>query len=201
MPPTWIWKQDVLKNLTLGLAGRQEHYDSFGSTTLGKFSARWKIVDALALRGTVSTGFHAPTPGQSNVETLSTTFIPGTATQVQIGTYPVTSSIAKYYGATTLRPEESDNFSAGVVLTPLQNLLLTVDWYDIEVRHRIDSISQQFNVTHGGYYQAQRPGLRRRGRHRAVLHEWIQHQDPGHRRSGHLPVRHRPGSAITDAGL
>ena len=137
---------DVLQNLTLGLAGRQEHYDSFGSTTLGKFSARWKIVDALALRGTVSTGFHAPTPGQSNVETLSTTFIPGTATQVQIGTYPVTSSIAKYYGATTLKPEESDNFSAGLVLTPLQNLLVTVDWYDIEVRHRI-GISQQFNVT------------------------------------------------------
>jgi iron complex outermembrane receptor protein len=137
---------DIFKNLTLGLAGRQEHYDSFGSTTLGKFSARWKIIDALALRGTISTGFHAPTPGQSNVETLSTTFIPGTATQVQIGTYPVTSSVAKYYGASTLRPEESNNFSAGVVLTPIQSLLVTVDWYDIEVRHRI-GISQQFNVT------------------------------------------------------
>jgi iron complex outermembrane recepter protein len=137
---------DVLKNLTLGLAGREEHYASFGSTSLGKLSARWKIADALALRGTVSTGFHAPTPGQSNVETLSTTFIPGTATQVQIGTYPVTSSIAKYYGATTLRPEESTNLSAGFVLTPIESLLVTVDWYSIEVRHRI-GISQQFNVT------------------------------------------------------
>ena len=137
---------DVLKDLTLGIAGREEHYASFGSTTLGKLSARWKIFDALALRGTVSTGFHAPTPGQSNVETLSTTFIPGTATQVQIGTYPVTSSIAKYYGATTLRPEESTNLSAGFVLTPLEALLVTVDWYSIEVRHRI-GISQQFNVT------------------------------------------------------
>lgn len=137
---------DVLKNLTLGLAGRQEHYASFGSTTLGKFSARWKIIDALALRGTISTGFHAPTPGQSNVETLSTTFIPGTATQVQIGTYPVTSPAAKFYGATTLKPEESNNYSAGIVLTPVEDLLMTVDWYDIEVRHRI-GISQQFNVT------------------------------------------------------
>lgn len=137
---------DVLQNLTLGLAGRQEHYDSFGSTTLGKFSARWKIIDAIALRGTVSTGFHAPTPGQSNVETLSTTFIPGTATQVQIGTYPVTSTAAKYYGATTLKPEESDNYSLGLVLTPIQDLLLTIDGYDIEVRHRI-GISSQFNVT------------------------------------------------------
>lgn len=137
---------DVLKNVTLGLAGRQEHYASFGSTTLGKFSARWKIVDAVALRGTVSTGFHAPTPGQSNVETLSTTFIPGTATQVQIGTYPVTSTAAKYFGARTLRPEESTNYSAGIVLTPIEDLLVTLDWYSIDVRHRI-GISQQFNVT------------------------------------------------------
>jgi len=36
---------------------------------------------------------------------------------VQIGTYPVTSSIARFYGATALRPEESTNLAAGVVLT------------------------------------------------------------------------------------
>jgi iron complex outermembrane receptor protein len=137
---------DVLKNVTVGLAGRQEHYASFGSTTLGKFSARWKIIDAIALRGTVSTGFHAPTPGQSNVETLSTTFIPGSTTQVQIGTYTVQSSIARYYGATALKPEESTNLSGGIVLTPIEDLLVTLDYYSIEVRHRI-GISQQFNVT------------------------------------------------------
>ncbi len=140
------FEADVLKNLTLGLAGRQEHYASFGSTTLGKFSARWKLIDEIAFRGTISTGFHAPTPGQSNVETLSTTFLPGTATQVQIGTYPVTSSAAKYFGAKTLRPEESTNISFGVVLTPLNDLLITIDGYRIDVRHRI-GISQQFNVT------------------------------------------------------
>ncbi|GAC1452208.1 MAG: TonB-dependent receptor [Steroidobacteraceae bacterium] len=138
---------DVLKNLTLGIAGRYEDYASFGSTTLGKFQARWKATDWLALRGTVSTGFHAPTPGQSNVETLSTTFAPGTAaTQIQIGTFPVTSSIAKFYGAQAIRPEESTNFSGGIVLTPVQDLLVTLDYYNIKVRHRI-GISQTFNVT------------------------------------------------------
>ncbi|HTB88696.1 MAG TPA: TonB-dependent receptor [Steroidobacteraceae bacterium] len=137
---------DVLRDLTLGLAGRMEHYASFGDTTLGKAQARWKVVDWLALRGTVSTGFHAPTPGQNNVETLSTTFLPGTTTQVQIGTYPVTSADAKYYGAVPLKPEESTNLSAGIVLTPLQNLLVTIDGYEIKVRNRI-GISQQFNVT------------------------------------------------------
>jgi iron complex outermembrane receptor protein len=137
---------DVLKNLTLGIAGRYEDYSSFGNTTLGKVQARWKVTDALALRGTASTGFHAPTPGQSSVETLSTTFLPGTTTQVQIGTYPVTSSIAQFFGAKALRPEESTNFSAGIVLTPLERLLVTLDAYQIDVRHRI-GISQQFTVT------------------------------------------------------
>jgi iron complex outermembrane receptor protein len=138
---------DVLKNLTLGIAGRYEDYASFGSTTLGKFQARFKATDWLSLRGTASTGFHAPTPGQSNVETLSTTFLAGSAgTQVQIGTYPVTSSVAKYYGATALRPEESTNLSAGIVLTPAADMLVTLDGYSIKVRHRI-GISQQFKVT------------------------------------------------------
>jgi iron complex outermembrane recepter protein len=137
---------DVVRDLTLGVAGRFEHYASFGNTTLGKFQVRYKALDWLALRGTASTGFHAPTPGQSNVETLSTTFLPGTTTQVQIGTYPVTSVDAKFYGAVPLKPEKSTNFSAGIVLTPVRNLLVTIDGYQISVRDRI-GISQQFNVT------------------------------------------------------
>jgi iron complex outermembrane receptor protein len=137
---------DVLPSLTLGVAGRYEHYPAFGSTELGKFQVRFKATDWLALRGTVSNGFHAPTPGQSNVETLSTTFLPGTTTQVQIGTYPVTSAIAKYYGAVPIKPEKSTNFSAGLVLTPIQDLLVTLDGYSIAVKDRI-GISQNFNVT------------------------------------------------------
>ena len=137
---------DVLRNLTLGVAGRWEHYASFGSTSLGKFQARFKATDWLALRGTASTGFHAPSPGQANVETLSTTFAPGSTNNVQIGTFAVTSPIAKFYGAVPLRPEESTNLSAGIVLTPMQDLLVTLDWYEITVRNRI-SISKTFTVT------------------------------------------------------
>jgi iron complex outermembrane receptor protein len=137
---------DVTHWLTLGLAGRFEDYSTFGNTTLGKFQARAKVTDWWALRATASTGFHAPTPGQSNVETVSTTFLPGSTANVQIGTYPVTSSIAKYYGATALRPEESTNLAAGTVFTFPDGTLVTLDWYSIAVRHRI-GISQQFNVT------------------------------------------------------
>ena len=137
---------DVLPRLTLGIAGRFEDYASFGSTSVGKIQARFAINDSIALRATASTGFHAPSPGQSNVETLSTTFIPGTTTQVQIGTYRVTSSVAKYYGATTLNPEKSTNLSFGIVLTPIEDLVVTLDAYSIKVDNRI-GISQQFTVT------------------------------------------------------
>jgi len=137
---------DVTSALTLGVAGRVENYASFGTTELGKFQVRFKATDWLALRGTASNGFHAPTPGQYSVETLSTTFIPGTTTQVQIGTYPVTSAIAKYYGAVNLKPEKSTNFSAGLVFTPMQDLLVTLDGYSIAVKDRI-GISQTFAVT------------------------------------------------------
>src|SRR5882757_3406972 len=37
---------DVIPNLTMGLAGRFEHYASFGSTTLGKFQVRCKATEA-----------------------------------------------------------------------------------------------------------------------------------------------------------
>ena len=137
---------DVLPRLTLGIAARYEDYSSFGDTTVGKIQARFEVNDAIALRATGSTGFHAPSPGQSNVETVSTTFLPGTTTQVQIGTYRITSPAAQHFGATTLEPEESTNLSFGIVLTPIDSLVISLDAYRIEVDDRI-GISDQFLVT------------------------------------------------------
>jgi iron complex outermembrane receptor protein len=65
---------------------------------------------------------------------------------VQIGTYRVTSPAAQFYGAVPLKPEKSTNLSAGIVLTPIARLLVTVDGYSIKVKDRI-GISQQFTVT------------------------------------------------------
>jgi iron complex outermembrane receptor protein len=79
-----------------------------------------------------------------NVETLTTTFISGA--NVQTGTYRVTGPIAQFYGATTLSPEKSTNYSAGIVLTPMQGLLVTLDGYSIEVKNRI-GVSKAYYVT------------------------------------------------------
>jgi iron complex outermembrane receptor protein len=137
---------DLTNKFSMGLAARYEHYSSFGDAFVTKLNAIWHITDTFAIRGTVGTGFHAPSPGQNNDEILTTNFVAGN--QVQTGTYPVTSAIAKYYGAVSLKPEKSTNYGAGFVFKPNGALSLTVDWYSIKVTNRI-GVSQNFNVTAG----------------------------------------------------
>lgn len=136
---------DLTETLTLGAAGRYENYNTFGDAWVGKANALWKATEGLAFRGTVGTGFHAPSPGQSSTQIVTTAFAPG-GEQVQTGTYPVGSPIAQYYGAVPLRPEKSTNFGLGVVIDPSPQFTLTIDAYQIKVRNRI-SITSTFDVT------------------------------------------------------
>ena len=135
---------DITEQLTMGLAARYEHYDTFGSAFVGKANALFRVTDAFSVRGTIGTGFHAPSPGQNNTQIVTTNFRSGN--QVQTGTYPVTSSIAQFYGATELNPERSRNYGAGFIIKPSSAFTVTVDGYIIDVRNRI-GISQTFTVT------------------------------------------------------
>jgi iron complex outermembrane recepter protein len=135
---------DLTDALSVGLAGRYEDYNTFGGAFVGKFNALYKISDAFSIRGTVGTGFHAPSPGQSATEILTTNFIAGN--QVQTGTYQVDNPIAQRFGAKALRPERSTNFGLGFVVKPSNAFTLTVDAYSIKVRNRI-GITRSFTVT------------------------------------------------------
>ena len=135
---------DVTNQLSVGAALRWEDYSTFGSTVVGKLNALYRVNDILSLRATVGTGFHAPSPGQNNTQIVTTNFRSGN--QVQTGTYPVTSAIAQYYGATSLDPEKSVNFGAGFVFEPTDALTFTVDGYSIRVKDRI-GLSQTFTVS------------------------------------------------------
>ncbi|MBS0476045.1 MAG: TonB-dependent receptor [Proteobacteria bacterium] len=135
---------DLTSTLSMGVAARLEHYQSFGEAVVSKANAIWHVTPQIALRGTIGTGFHAPSPGQNNTQVLTTNFIGGQS--IQTGTFPVTSAIAQYYGAKALKPEKSTNYGVGVVLQPASNVNLTVDLYSIQVRDRI-FISQTFTVS------------------------------------------------------
>jgi iron complex outermembrane receptor protein len=119
------WKIDI--------AGRYETYSDFGDTANGKFSTRYDISPAIALRGTVSTGFRAPTLGE---EFFSQTTVSPTTANVVL---PPNSSAAALAGAAPLKPEKSTNISLGTVTEPIRDLHLSVDAYQIDLRDRIVS--------------------------------------------------------------
>ena len=135
---------DVTSNWTIGTAGRYEHYDTFGSATVGKINTRYEFVPGFAIRGTLGTGFHAPSPGQQHNSTLTTNFIGGNS--IQTGTFPVDSAASEYYGAKPLTPEKSTNFGVGFTAKPTSGLSLTVDYYNIKVRNRI-FVSEPYTIT------------------------------------------------------
>lgn len=135
---------DITEAFSVGVAGRFERYNTFGNAIVGKINALYHVNDKFAVRGTIGSGFHAPSPGQSATEILSTTFSAGN--QVQVGTYPVDSPISRAFGAVPLSPERSLNFGLGAVWEPTSTLSITVDGYSIAVRDRI-SITQSFDVT------------------------------------------------------
>lgn len=135
---------DITEAFTMGVAGRYEDYSTFGSAFVWKANALAELSSALSVRATVGTGFHAPSPGQNNTQIVTTNFRSGNA--VQTGTYPVSSAIAQFYGAESLRPERSKNYGAGFIFKPFDAFTLTVDGYIINVRNRI-GISQTFTVT------------------------------------------------------
>lgn len=145
---------------TAGLAGRYEHYgNGVGATRSGKLSLRYKASDTVALRGTVSNGFRAPSLAQQYYQSINTS-ISGQQL-VQSGTYAVSSPAARALGASDLKPEKSTNFSAGIVWQPAHNIDVTLDAYKINIRDQIlytDRISMPAGSALANYFNAQVPG-------------------------------------------
>ncbi len=133
----------VTDKLLVGLAGRVEDYSDFGSTATGKASLRYDIAPWLALRGTASTGFRAPS--------LQQQFFTSTASVVQNGvpvltiTTPSTSPLGTGLGGLQLEAEKSTNFSAGAVVRA-GGFDLTVDAYRIRIRNQI-GLSENLNAS------------------------------------------------------
>ena len=119
-------------NVSLGVAGRLEHYSDFGSTANGKVSGRWDISPEFALRGGVQTGFRAPSLQQEYFTSIASVIVDGNL--ILTGTFPSVSPQARALGGLPLEPEKSTNYSAGFVFRhgPFN---VTVDGYEIDLRN------------------------------------------------------------------
>ena len=136
--------------LVLSVALRSEDFSDFGSTTNYKGAANFALTDDLKLRGSYSTGFRAPTPGQQNAFNITTEFNFEKNDLVNNGTVPSTSRAVGLVlgldgGGPALKPENSVNLSGGVVVN-MGAVSATIDYFNIKVEDRL-TVSQDFALS------------------------------------------------------
>jgi iron complex outermembrane recepter protein len=127
---------DVTKDFLVNATVRAEKYSDFGNAFVWKVSSRYKFLDdKLTIRGSVSTGFRAPTLHQIYTQSTQASFAGGTI--VTSGLFNNGSKEAFALGITKLTAEKSTNFTLGLGIKPSKNLSLTFDFYSIDIKDRI----------------------------------------------------------------
>lgn len=124
---------DPIKDLHVDLAGRYSHYSDFGDSTVGKLTARYDFNPMFAMRGTIATGFRAPTLAE---EFYSGTNVSPSSAAVQL---PANSASALIAGFKPLQAEKSKNYSIGFVAHPMDRMQVTLDAYQIDIEGRIQT--------------------------------------------------------------
>lgn len=144
------------KSLDLSLAGRYSRYSTVGGKATFKAGVGYRPVEGVLLRGTYAQGFRAPSILELFQGARQTSFqgtdpcnggAAANAGKPGCAGVPAGYNQANYNlnglipgvisGNTNLRPETSDSISAGIALTPLRGLSLTVDYYNIKIKNAI----------------------------------------------------------------
>lgn len=133
---------DITSKWLVNGAVRIENYSDFGFTDNYKFATRFKAIPKLNLRGSVSTGFRAPSLQQINFSSTFTTVQAGNIAEVKIA--PNYNSITKAAGIPELKQERSVNASAGFAWQAAKGFSVTIDGYWVQVKDRV-VISGQFD--------------------------------------------------------
>jgi iron complex outermembrane receptor protein len=128
----------ITSKLDVGITGRYEDYSDFGGTGNYRFTARYEFVPAFAVRGTVSSGFHAPSLAELGQQVTSYT---GTFTNNGISTltpgytrqFRPSDPVAAAFGAKALKPEKSTTYSLGFVIRPDDTSSITIDGYRLKI--------------------------------------------------------------------
>jgi len=129
---------DLNDNLFVQAALRFEDYSDFGNEIVGKVALRYRINENLAFRGSYGTGFRAPTPGQQGTTNVSTRLPNGFP--VATGLFPASGPVAQALGAVPLKAETSTSYTLGLTAS-IENLMFTVDFYNIDIDDRFSAIS------------------------------------------------------------
>jgi len=134
---------DLTKEWLVDFANRLEHYSDFGYNLSTKFATRYKVTDNFNIRGSLGTGYRAPSLQQINYSSSYTNVQGGVISEVKIA--PNYSPITKAAGIPTLKQEKSKNAGLGFTFKPVPELSFTVDGYLIKVTDRV-VLSGQFSA-------------------------------------------------------
>ena len=143
----------ILDNLDVQAAIRFEDFSDVESTTVGKLAFGYRPLDSVLIRGSWSEAFRAP-----NLITINEQIVARNNTRTDYlcqyaaenggdpdqDTLDCVNSIQRVAtGSKDLKPETSENTSVGIVLSPLDNLVLTIDWWSIEKEDTIGLFGEE----------------------------------------------------------
>lgn len=123
------------RELKFTAAVRYDSYSDAGSTTNPQFGVNWRPVDMLTLRGSYGTSFRAPTIPEiyGNSSALF-----GQSYQNPEGGPPLLG-FAQSGANTDLGPETATTWSVGADLDPLDNLRLSVTYFDVAYDNQVSA--------------------------------------------------------------
>jgi iron complex outermembrane recepter protein len=128
-------ESDLTPQVLVNVAGRLESYSDFGERLTGKVAVRYQPSERVTFRAAASTGFRAPGLSQIAFGKVTTNVIGGEF--IDVGVFPVDHPAALALGSRPLEEETAFNFSGGVVVTPVENLTITADYFHIQINNQI----------------------------------------------------------------
>jgi iron complex outermembrane receptor protein len=140
----------IFKGFELDAAVRYDHYNTYGGSTTPKFGVKYTPFEFITLRGTYGKGFRAPNPaeaGQSGALFGGAPFndaslCPNPANPQAAGNFPTQCNrglVGLQVSNPQLQPEKSTNWTAGIIVNPVRDTSISIDYWDIKVNQDIQS--------------------------------------------------------------
>ena len=139
----------ITEKMDAQVAVRNEDFSDTESTTVGRIALGYTVNDFVKLRASVSTAFRSP-----NILQINQPYVTRTGTRTDAvqeyriyknnndtrpasgsgfaNDYTISNTLHYRLGNPDLKPEESDNATFGVVITPIDSLTVTIDTWSIE---------------------------------------------------------------------